>query len=118
MVVPEKLRKAVIRTVHEGHVGIVRMKSIARSYVWWPGLDHDLEELAKACSSCQKIQKSPPVAPLHPWVWPSRQWSRVHLDFAGPFMGCMFLITVDAHSKWPEVVEMKTTAVQTIVVLR
>ena len=26
VVVPEKLRKAVIRTVHEGHVGIVRMK--------------------------------------------------------------------------------------------
>ena len=34
-------------------------------------------------------------------------------------MGRMFLIAVDAHSKWPEVVEMKTTtAAQTIVVLR
>ncbi len=31
------------------------------------------------------------------------------MDFAGPFQGRMFFIVVDAHSKWPEVVEMTTT---------
>jgi len=36
-------------------------------------------------------------------------WQRIHVDFAGPFMGRQFLIVVDAHSKWPEVIEMKTT---------
>ena len=41
------------------------------------------------------------------------------MDFAGPFRGKMFLILVDAHSKWPEVVEMGTTsAAKTIEVLR
>ena len=29
------------------------------------------------------------------------------LDFAGPFQGSMFLVAVDAHSKWPEVFVMK-----------
>lgn len=29
-------------------------------------------------------------------------WSRLHLDFAGPFRGQMFLLMVDAHSKWIE----------------
>lgn len=41
------------------------------------------------------------------------------MDFAGPFLGSTYLIAVDAHSKWPEVQEMKsTTAAKTIEVLR
>ncbi len=51
-------------------------------------------------------------APLNPWVWPSRPWERVHLDFAGPFQGSMFFIAVDAHSKWPEVHALSNTTVQ------
>ena len=42
----------------------------------------------------------PAPAPLHPWEWPGRLWLRLHLDFAGPFIGHMFLVLVDAHSKW------------------
>jgi len=55
------------------------------------------------------VKSAPPVAPLHPWLWPPKPWQRLHIDFAGPFHGRTFLIVVDAHSKRPEVVEMKTT---------
>ena len=69
--------------------------------------------------SCQAVKSAPAPAPLHPWVWPDKPWKRVHLDFAGPFMGRMYLIAVDAHSKWPEVIEMtSTTAQKTITELR
>ena len=44
----------------------------------------------------------PPLAPLHPWKWPTKPWSRLDLDFAGPFVGKMFLVLVDTHSKWIE----------------
>ena len=47
--------------------------------------------------------------PLHPWVWPNTPWKRIHIDFAGPFLSKMFLIVIDAHSKWPEVVLMSST---------
>ena len=41
------------------------------------------------------------------------------MDFAGPFLGSMFLIIVDSYSKWPIVKQMrKTTSSQTIEVLR
>ena len=50
-----------------------------------------------------------PAVPLHPLVWLTMLWQRIHVDFAGPFIGRQFLIVVDAHSKWPEVIEMKTT---------
>ena len=47
--------------------------------------------------------KTPPCSPLHPWEWPGRPWSRVHVDYAGPFMGKMFLLIIDTHSKWMDI---------------
>ena len=68
-----------------------------------------------ACLSYQAVKQSPAAAPLHPWVWPSRPWKQVHVDFAGPFMGKMFLLDVDAHSKWGEVYPMlRTTTIKTM----
>ena len=52
-------------------------------------------------------------------MWPELPWLRVHIDFAGPFLGKLFLICVDAHSKWPEVFMISsTTSHATINVLR
>ena len=119
VVIPQKLRARLVEELHRDHPGMVKMKAVARSYLWWPGVDKDLEECAKSCLSCQSVKSAPSVAPLHPWVWPAKPWQRIHIDFAGPFMGKTFLIVIDAHSKWPEVVEMATTTAQrTIVELR
>ena len=119
IVIPSALRSSVLEDLHRDHPGVVRMKALARSYLWWPKLDKEIESCAKRCDHCQAVKGRPPPAPLHPWIWPDRPWQRVHLDFAGPFCDKMFLICVDAHSKWPEVIEMsKTTANRTIVELR
>ena len=104
VVIPTAGRIKIMEELHESHPGIVRMKSLARSYVWWPGMDKDLETKVAICSDCQRIRKSPPPAMLHPWEWPTRPWARLHVDYAGPFMGKMFLVVVDAHSKWMNVV--------------
>ena len=36
MVIPVKLRDTVIRILHSTHIGMSGMKSLARSYVYWP----------------------------------------------------------------------------------
>ena len=79
------------------------MKALARSYIWWPKMDTDIEPLVKKCTDCQQSSSSPPTAPLHPWEWPAQPWIRLHLDFAGSFLGKMYLVLVDAHSKWLDV---------------
>ncbi|XP_062574192.1 uncharacterized protein K02A2.6-like [Saccostrea cucullata] len=86
VVVPEKLRDRVLQDLHEGHIGIVKMKSIARSYVWWPKIDQDIENLCSSCSGCQHHSNMPNAAPVHPWDWPKEPWDRLHIDFARPFM--------------------------------
>ena len=69
----------------------------------WPRIDVDIEKTVKGCLQCEQLQKAPAQAPLHPWEWPSRPWVRVHVDYAGPFLGKMFLALIDSHSKWMEV---------------
>ncbi|XP_029115138.1 uncharacterized protein K02A2.6-like [Scleropages formosus] len=119
IIIPPKLQARVLEELHAGHLGVVKMKSLARSFVWWPGIDQQIEQLAMHCPGCQQVQNMPKPAPLHPWEWPAVLWQRIHVDFAGPFMGTTFLVVVDACSKWPEVFSMSsTTATQTITVLR
>ena len=119
VIIPSKLRNKVLDELHEGHLGVVKMKTLVRSFAWWPGIDHDIEQLAKGCNGCQQVQHNPTQAPLHTWEWPAKPWQRVHIDYAGPFLGHMFLVVVDAHSKWPEVIPTKaTTSSQTIDILR
>lgn len=119
VIIPSNLRAKVLEELHMGHLGVVKMKALARSFVWWPKIDQDIEQVAMKCSGCQQVQNEPARAPLHPWEWPASTWQRIHVDFAGPFMGTNFLVVVDAFSKWPEVFTMSsTTTSQTITVLR
>ena len=85
VIVPPKLRPIILAELHEAHLSIVKMKAIARSFVWWPKLDKAIEETAKDCRNCQQIQHAPPLTVLHPWIWPSKPWQHIHVDFAGPF---------------------------------
>lgn len=118
-VIPEKFRQRIMEELHNNHPGIVRMKALARQHVWWPGLDTDIEVMVQRCHSCQEVQPKARAAKSNPWKWPSKPWQRLHIDFAGPFMGENFFIMVDAYSKWPEVHRMSgITANHTIEVMR
>ena len=81
-------------------------------YVWWPGINADIEKSVRLCGKCQEVRSSPPVAPLHPWKWP---WARLHVDFARPFQGKYILVSIDAHSKWIEAVCTSTTSSSAVI---
>ena len=109
-VIPQPGREKILTLLHEGHPGICKMKSLACNFVWWPKIDADLEAKVKQCNHCQLSRPSSPVVPMHPWDWTEHPWhwtehpwQRIHVDYAGPINGKMFLIVVDALSKWMEV---------------
>ena len=75
-------------------------------------LEWNIEDLVKVCKQCLKAMSAPTVAPLYQRVWPTAPWKLIHIDFAGTFLGVMFLIIVDARSEWPEVVGIMTPPLQ------
>ncbi|XP_058811007.1 uncharacterized protein K02A2.6-like [Topomyia yanbarensis] len=79
------------------------MKGIARSFVYWPGIDTDIEKTAKSCAECARQAHAPSKFSEHHWQYPNGPWERIHIDYAGPVAGSMLLIIVDAYSKWLEV---------------
>jgi hypothetical protein len=105
IVVPSRLRAQIVEEVHAGHMGMVRMKQIARCYVWWPGLDADLEQRARSCDACRAQLDSPPRASPAPYAWPAEPWLRLHADFLH-HNSRSYLLIIDAHSKWIEVFPM------------
>ena len=52
-IIPEKLQLQLLEELHFAYVGICRMKSLARSFIWWPSLEADIEKLAADCESCK-----------------------------------------------------------------
>ena len=63
VVVLGKGRERALQMLHEAHPGAARMKSLARGYLWWPGMDRKIEDRVKSCLVCQTTRKDPPVTP-------------------------------------------------------
>lgn len=109
VVIPPSLRSAILQDLHAAHIGIVKMKGLARSFVFWPGIDAAIEHVAKSCAECAKHAHAPVQFREHHWEYPTAPWQRIHIDYAGPVAGNMLLIIVDSYSKWLEVRVTKST---------
>ncbi|XP_045500051.1 uncharacterized protein K02A2.6-like [Colias croceus] len=119
IVIPKKLQPQILKELHTAHTGIVKMKALARSYVWWKNIDMDIENMVKQCKTCCLMKNNPTKVPIHIWEYPKEPWSRIHIDYAGPFMNQYFLIVVDAYTKWLEVIPTTSiTATATINILK
>ena len=90
----------MLNLLHDTHIKVVRMKGLARSRVWWPGIDADIEPLCSQCVTCAQNSKDPAKSPLSVWDFPSGPWQRLHIDYAGPFYKSMLLIWINAYSKY------------------
>ncbi|XP_055543387.1 uncharacterized protein K02A2.6-like [Wyeomyia smithii] len=107
LIIPAQYRKLCIIQLHKGHPGAQRMKAIARSFVFWPGLDEQIVDFVKACHQCALAARSPPKAEPQSWPKSTAPWQRIHIDYAGPLEGEYYLIVVDLNTKWPEIFPTK-----------
>jgi hypothetical protein len=108
IIIPEKLKFAVLRLLHTNHMGITRMKVVAREYVYWEGINKDIEKMVQECEICQKLRKDDQKKVVGKWPEPTYPFERVHIDFFS-FGGRECLILIDAFSRWLEIKVMSKT---------
>ena len=81
-------RLELVREAHEncGHFGVKRTESLLVQNYTWPGLREDIQAYIGGCLPCKaanaKFQTDPQ---LHSIVVEPKSWTRVGMDFAGPF---------------------------------
>ncbi|UYV60111.1 K02A2.6-like [Cordylochernes scorpioides] len=110
VIIPTNLRAKMLDELHNSHQGIVGLKSVARTLFWWPGLDKDIEETVRRYNCCQSHARMPPRATPVNWPPTNQPWDRVHIDHLGPFEQNLYLIVVDACTKWIEAIPVPNTS--------
>ncbi|XP_055605169.1 uncharacterized protein K02A2.6-like [Uranotaenia lowii] len=104
VVVAEFYSQRILRQLHWGHQGMERMKAIARSGVYWPNIDNDIQDLVRRCDICASAAKFPPHFQPQPRPRTDGPWKRIHLDYAGPLEAATirFLLETFARFGIPE----------------
>ena len=105
----------ILRCLHENHSENKQMKFLARLHARWPNRNADVEQKVSKCKRCHQQQPLMPNSISNVWIWTSKPWQRIPVDFAGPFMTKRLVIVVDSHSKWVDVFsKTSTTAIHAV----
>jgi hypothetical protein len=113
IIIPEKLQHLILKLFHSNHLGITRMKQVARKYVYWKGINKDIEKYVENCENCQVLRKDDAKKMVGKWPEAKFSFERVHVDFFH-FRGKEFLILVDAFSRWLEVQQMNKSNAEAV----
>ena len=117
LAVPEKLRQAVLRRLHQGHPGQEAMLEVS-NYLWWPHMHKDIVNMAEECRSCTRYVKNAkyliPKNSAKPLPLLSQPGQELQLDYAGPLEDhkgkkIYLLVAIDRYSKFPSVKVTKST---------
>lgn len=101
-VVPRNLRSQIIKILHEGHMGIEKMKRRARESVYWPGINAEIKNVSEKCENCIRNLPSHAPEPIQPRDIPSRPWDKIGSDLF-EYASQHYLIITDYTSFFPEV---------------
>ena len=66
-----------------------RMEALMQSYVYWPGMDKNIENMVKSCKSYASAAKASPIK-FNPWPKIDKPWSCLYIDIAGLIKGSSF----------------------------
>lgn len=106
IIVPYKLRKEILKLIHEGHFGITKSKHRARKLFYWPRLSQDIEDYIKKCRTCEKFKPKNSKEPLIPHKIPELPFEKVGIDIM-EYAKKSYLVLIDYYSHWIEVSLLK-----------
>ena len=103
IIIPTTKREAILRQIHNSHLGFTKCKLHAKQAVYWPGLNEQLEQLILNCQLCLKYSRSKKKTDecftLGQEV-PTAPWTKLATDLFH-FEGQSYLLLVDYTSQFP-----------------
>ena len=102
LVIPRDLRQQIVRNLHAAHQGASSMLARARQAIYWPGLDHDVQDHTRHCEQCRRHAPSQQREPLLPSPVPDHPFQQVVTDMF-ELEGNMYLSYADRLTGWLEV---------------
>ena len=100
VVIPESQRNDVIERIHQAHQGFEKCRLRAKSCVFWPNINKDIESRVQKCEICQESQNSQAKETLEPHEIPTRPWQVIGTDLFF-WRGDEYLLICDYYSKFP-----------------
>ena len=108
--IPPELHDRTLYDLHVSHQCIEKMTHIARSNVYWPGIDTDISDYVRRCTICTKYKASQATQPMLPRDIPDSPWQELAADYY-THKSKDYLLVADTFSKYPFIykVHSKTT---------
>ena len=97
------------------------MKNLLRQKVWWPTVNHDIEELLKRCHFCQvntlpKNHSQPLQLPETSPLPGKKNWEKPAVDLKGSLpSGDSILVIIDYKSRYPITIALKSITADVII---
>ena len=105
-----------MQELQQDHLGIVKMKSVARLHCWWPGILTVILRTWADPAETVKERESPHLSAYYIHGFGHHNQCN---EYIWILLVHIWVAFVDAHSKWVDAIPMKTTAsIETIAVLR
>ncbi|CAB3226275.1 unnamed protein product [Arctia plantaginis] len=114
IVIPESLRKDMLHNIHQGHAGLSTCKIRARSCVFWPEINKDLEVYVRQCTPCAKYRPNIQKEPLIHHTVEKIPWHKIGIDIC-TLDKTDFLILVDYYSKFLEVCKLDNLSSECVI---
>lgn len=114
VIVPTALRSDILEQLHQSHLGFEKTKARARSIVFWPGINNDIENRIVNCSICQKYRNSNVKDPMISYEIPRYPFQNISLDFCD-FNNRNYLILYDFYSRYLDIIETRTKTANEVI---
>ncbi|UYV69703.1 K02A2.6-like [Cordylochernes scorpioides] len=86
----------------------------AKGFIYWPGMNKEIEEFINNCSICQQTSRANLKEPMPPHQAPEYPWQKVGIDIF-QIESSKYLLIVDYFSKYPEIYQLQDMTTDTII---
>ncbi|UYV69423.1 hypothetical protein LAZ67_6003537 [Cordylochernes scorpioides] len=114
LLIPKTQRSDILKILHASHQGINNTIALAKGFIYWPGMNKEIEELINNCSICQQTSRANLKEPLLPHQAPEYPWQKVGIDIF-QIESSKYLLIVDYFSKYPEIYQLQDMTTDTII---